>query len=197
MAQRMQGYSRAMQCRVMALFFAVLGSWAPAGAADAWAALSRPGTIVLFRHATAPGVGDPANFQLGDCTTQRNLDEKGREEARRIGAAFRAHRVRVGAVLVSQWCRTRETATLAFGAEAVRDEPAFNSFFTQVPTEGEAQTTQAGELLRNWKGPGVLVVVSHQVNIAALTHANTASAEGVVMRPDGKGGLRLVGTIRP
>ena len=165
--------------------------------ADAWTELARPGAIVLFRHATAPGVGDPQGFRLGDCATQRNLDDKGRAEARRLGELFRANRVTVGAVLTSQWCRTRETARLAFGDQAPRDEPAFNSFFGQDPAQREAQTERARRLLREWKGPGALVVVTHQVNITALTGAGAASAEGVVVRPQPDGSLRVVAGLQP
>lgn len=165
-------------------------------AADAWSELARPGAVVLFRHATAPGVGDPPNFRLDDCATQRNLDERGRAEARRLGERFRQHGVNVGAVLTSQWCRTRETARLAFG-ERVRDEPAFNSFFGQDAARREAQTERARRLLADWKGPGVLVVVTHQVNITALTGQGALSAEGVVVQPTAQGPLRVLATLQP
>jgi len=169
----------------------------PAARADAWAELAQPGAIVLFRHATAPGVGDPPQFKLDDCSTQRNLDSRGREEARRIGEQFRERKVPIGAVLTSQWCRTRETARLAFGAHNPRDEPAFNSFFGKDPAQREAQTEAAREILRKWNGPGVLVVVTHQVNIQAIAQTPALSAEGIVLRKDAKGELRMAASIRP
>lgn len=176
---------------------AVLGLLAGcAFAAQGLDALARPGAIVLFRHATAPGVGDPPAFRLGDCSTQRNLSEQGRAEARAIGDQFRRHGVVVGAVLSSQWCRARETARLAFG-DRVQQEPAFNSFFSQGQLQREAQTEGARRLLRQWKGPGVLVVVTHQVNITALTGRGTRSGEGVVVQPTADGPFRVVGTIPP
>ncbi len=158
-----------------------------------WAALREP-AIVLLRHANAPGVGDPPNFVAGDCTTQRNLDEQGREQARRIGEAFRQHGVDVRRVLSSQWCRTRETAALAFPGQA-QDAPVFNSFFAE-PGRRSPQTEQALQLLRAWKGPGVLVVVTHQVNISALTDGMTAPGEGVVLRRV-QGRLQVVGRVSP
>ena len=167
-----------------------------AQAADAWAELAKPGAIVLFRHATAPGVGDPPGLKLDDCATQRNLDERGRTEARKLGEEFRKRRVAVGTVLSSQWCRTRETARLAFGNQ-VRDEPAFNSFFNQSGEARAAQTAQARALLSRWKGPGALVVVTHQVNITALTGGGAASAEGVVVRLAADGSLQVLATIAP
>lgn len=156
----------------------------------------RPGDVVLVRHATAPGVGDPPGFRLDDCSTQRNLSDAGRAEARRFGDEIRRRGVAVGAVLTSQWCRTRETAKLAFPGVAVRDEPSFNSWFGQVPVESEAQLKKAREVVRNWKGPGLLVIVSHQVNIQAVTGLPTAAAEAVVLRKDAKGEPALAGTFK-
>jgi len=164
--------------------------------ADGWAALAQPGAIVLFRHATAPGVGDPPGFKPGDCSTQRNLSDEGRAEARKIGEQFRARGIKVGAVLSSQWCRTRETARLAFGEQSVRDEPAFNSQFGRRG-DTDAQTTKARAILQKWKGPGVLVVVTHQVNISAMVEGFTTSAEGVVVRPAVNGRLEVLGRVAP
>lgn len=164
-----------------------------------------------MRHATAPGVGDPAGMRLDDCASQRSLDERGRGEARRLGEAFRKRRIEVGRVISSRWCRTRETARLAFGADVgagagervagsgrrvhVEDEPAFDSFFGE-PGLGHAQTLRARELLAQWKGPGALVVVTHQVNIRALTGITTASAEALVVRvPPGDGPLVVIGRV--
>lgn len=166
---------------------------ARADEAAAWEALRRGG-IVLFRHALAPGVGDPAGMRLGDCATQRILSDEGRRQAMRIGEALRERAVAVGAVLASQWCRTRETAALAFPGEA-RDEPIFNSFFSDRSTAA-AQTEAARRLLLAWQGPGALVVSTHQVNIAALTGISPASGEGVVLAVAGES-LVPVGRIRP
>ncbi len=144
----------------------------------AWDAL-RAGGIALFRHADAPGVGDPPGFRLGDCSTQRNLDARGREQAKRLGERLKQQRFRVGAVWTSQWCRTRETARL-LDIGQVRDEPAFNSFFADRAGEPE-QTARARSLLLGWRGPGALVVVTHQVNITALTGLGAASGDGIVL----------------
>lgn len=167
----------------------------PAAAADdaGWKALKR-GAVVLFRHATAPGVGDPPGFRLGDCTTQRNLDASGRAEAARLGATFRAHGIRVGAVLSSQWCRARETADLAFPLQA-KPEPIFDSFFDDAARH-PAQTAAARVLISAWQGPGALVVVTHQVNITALTNVVLSSGEGVVVQPD-VDRLRVVARLSP
>jgi phosphohistidine phosphatase SixA len=158
-----------------------------------WAALQN-GSIVLFRHAIAPGVGDPPGFRLNDCRTQRNLDAEGRAQAKRIGAAFRERKIVVGKVLTSQWCRTRDTAELAFPG-LPQDAPAFNSFFSDRSTEA-TQTRAALEILKNWRGVGVMVVVTHQVNIAALTGTSPNSAEGIVVRFS-VNKLEVMGRVQP
>ena len=159
-----------------------------------WFHLKQPGAIILFRHATAPGTGDPAGFVLGDCATQRNLDQKGRAEARALGAAFRARGIVVGRVLSSQWCRARETADLAFPGQVV-EEPAFNSFFGNRAEE-PAASAGARQILMEWQGPGVLVAVTHQVNITALTGIAPRSGEGVIVRI-GQGGPEVLGRLPP
>jgi phosphohistidine phosphatase SixA len=164
----------------------------------AWAALKKPGTIVLFRHALAPGGGDPPGFKAGDCSTQRNLSEEGKQQAQRIGQTLRDKGVKVQAVWHSQWCRTRDTAQLAFPdlrEPGLKPEPAFNSFFGDRSTEPE-QTATARSLLLNWRGPGALVVVTHQVNITQLTDIFPQSGEGIVLAREGKQ-LRVVGRIMP
>ena len=179
---------------LLGLGFYLLQS-APTFADDAaWAAL-RTNAIVLFRHADAPGFGDPENFRLGDCTTQRNLAEPGREQARRIGQRFAEERVSVAQVLHSQWCRTTETAALAFPTARKIPTATFNSFFNDRRDE-PSQTAAARALLTGWDGPGALVVVTHQVNITALTGIVPASGEGVVLRSD-NGTLTVIGRIQP
>ena len=179
----------------------VVGLWsamAKANTADyeekaAWLAL-RNGGIALLRHADAPGYGDPPGFSLTDCGTQRNLGELGRAQAVRIGERFRQQKVKVGKVLASQWCRTTETAQAAFPGQV---EPAavFNSFF-QDRSQAKPQTDMAQALLLTWNGTSALVVVTHQVNITALSDIVPASGEGVVLRRVGQE-LRVVGRIRP
>lgn len=185
-----------MLCRrhLMAIPLAVfLTAHASASENEAWKALQQ-GAIVLFRHANAPGGGDPPGLRIGDCTTQRNLDQTGRNQALRIGEAFRSRAISINAVLSSQWCRTLETARLAFGP-VLREEPAFNSFFDERGRAPE-QTRAALALLAGLGSAGTHVIVTHQVNITALTNVFPASGEGVVVRMvDGQ--LRVVGRISP
>ncbi len=153
------------------------------------------GAVILFRHAIAPGGGDPAGFRIGDCATQRNLDTQGREQARRIGEQLRWKGVPVTAVWASQWCRTKETAGLAFPQLKVVEQPAFNSFFADR-SKTDGQTAEARALLQGWRGPGVLAVMTHQVNIAALAGVSPSSGEGIVVLP-AHDGLVVVGRIPP
>lgn len=159
----------------------------------AWRAL-KGGAIVLFRHAIAPGVGDPPGLKLDDCSTQRNLDADGQAQALRIGRAFEREGVPVSTVWSSAWCRAKETGELAF-PRRLRVEPAFSSFFN-APLQEPTQTTSAREMLLDWRGPGALVVVTHQVNITALTGVVLASGEGLVLQVD-DGRLVEVGRIAP
>ena len=163
-----------------------------APSADRFFALLRQGGfIVLMRHAqTDPGIGDPPNFRLGDCSTQRNLSPQGRVQATRIGQAFRDAGVVVDEVRSSAWCRCVDTAELAFGRHTVW--APINSFFQQDGRE--RQTAEALRSLRGFRGPGNLVLVTHQVNITALTGEYTAMGEILLAKidPSGPAGLSVV-----
>ncbi|WP_422019100.1 histidine phosphatase family protein [Roseibium sp.] len=158
----------------------------------AWQALENGG-IVLFRHALAPGTGDPANFTLGDCSTQRNLNNQGRADSRAIGQAFQDKGIKVGRVLTSQWCRCVETAELAFPGQ-VEEEPVFNSFF-QNRSAGPEQTRAGQRILEQWSGDGALVIITHQVNITALTDIFPQSGEGIVVEMN-DGEIEVIGRLR-
>ena len=136
--------------------------------------------VVLLRHAIAPGTGDPEKFQLDDCSTQRNLSEAGRQQARKIGEAFRDRNVPVTQVLSSQWCRCLETAKLMEIA-TVEPFPPLNSFFRDRNT-AETQTTQIKDYIATNKDPGVIVMVTHQVNITALSDIFPQSGSAVVIQ---------------
>lgn len=173
--------------------FAVAPSAALAQADAVWSDLRQGDHVALLRHAVAPGTGDPSDFTLGDCQSQRNLSDAGRDQARRIGARFRDNGIERAAVLSSQWCRCLETAAL-LGLGAVEPLPILNSFFGR--TERREPQTQA---LREWIAERDLelptVLVTHQVNITALTGVYPASGELVVVRRADDGSLSVAGTI--
>ena len=158
----------------------------PPATADArFARLSLPGVVAIVRHARAPGTGDPESFRLDDCATQRNLDAGGREQARGIGAAIRAAGVTVDRVLTSQWCRCRDTAGL-LDLAPVEDLPALNSFFRN-PAHSDRQTAELRQFLLDLPPSETVVLVTHYVNIRALTGQGAASGE-VILLEIGRGG---------
>jgi phosphohistidine phosphatase SixA len=164
--------------------------------ADAlWTALKGGGHVALLRHALAPGTGDPPGFRLEDCSTQRNLSAEGRAQAQRIGAALRARDIAIGQVWTSRWCRCRETAEL-LAVAPVEPWPALDSFF-QEPARGPRQTGEVRQRISQpFTGPS-RVLVTHQVNITALTDLVPASGELVVLRPDGDGRFTVLGRLKP
>lgn len=167
---------------------------ASAGSADAplWAAMARGGHVVLLRHALAPGTGDPPGFRLGECRTQRNLSAAGQRQAQAIGARFRANGAGEVEVLSSRWCRSLDTARL-LDLGPVTPLPALDSFFAGRGSES-GQTAQLRAFLASRRGGPTLVLVTHQVNITALTGVFPQSGEMLVLR-NGTGGLQLVGRI--
>jgi phosphohistidine phosphatase SixA len=177
------------------LVLALLVAAVPVRADEAlWAALADGGHVALMRHAYAPGTGDPENFRLEDCRTQRNLDETGREQARRTGQAFRERGVAVGQVLSSRWCRCLETAKLLGLGEVVAFAP-LDSFFGER-TRGPDQTETVRDFLADADASGPsLVVVTHQVNITALTGIFPHSGEIVVLRLGGPEIFETIGAI--
>jgi phosphohistidine phosphatase SixA len=166
----------------------------PIGAENTvWDALRGGGQVVLIRHAsTEPGLGDPPGFRVEDCATQRNLSEAGRAEARRIGAVFRWRGIPVERVLSSRWCRCLETARLAFGR--VEPWPALDSFFEDRSREPE-QTRAVKALMSEPRTRGNLVLVTHQVNITALTGIVPAMGEAIVVTRGPDGTARVAGRL--
>ncbi|PHK95325.1 histidine phosphatase family protein [Pseudoroseomonas rhizosphaerae] len=155
---------------------------AAAQAPDPWGALRGGGHVALMRHATAPGGGDPPGFRLDACGTQRNLPDAGRAEAARIGGAFRAAGLAALPVFSSQWCRCLETARL-LGLGPVAPLPALNSFFGNGG-EREAATAALRRWIADQAPRGAAVLVTHQVNVTALTGIFPAPGEVAVLRAD-------------
>ena len=151
-----------------------------ADASDAiWEALRAPGSVVIVRNSYAPGTFDPPDAKLEDCSTQRNLDDNGRAQARRIGEAFRAHGIAVGAVRSSPRCRCLDTASLAFGqvepwgvlGGALRDADLRRRQLVEIRKAIDAHRD----------GPP-LVLVTHGSVVSDLTGLNVAMGAFVVLR---------------
>ena len=172
----------------------VLASPAPPAADEAlWSLLAGGGQVVLIRHAiTTLGAGDPAGFQLEECSTQRNLTDAGRAHARRVGEAFRARRIPVERVLSSPWCRCLETARLAFGGS----EPwtALSNLFGR-PENRPEQVRQMRARVGERPASGNLVLISHGSTIMALTGIHPDTAEMVIVTPEGDGRFTTAGRL--
>jgi phosphohistidine phosphatase SixA len=170
---------------------------APTGAVaderDAWAALVNGKHVALVRHGNAPGYGDPPGFKIDDCATQRNLDERGRAEARAVGEAFRQHGVPVDKILSSPWCRCLETARLmALG-------PVESVMAVASNNRSPERLVVLKQMIAAWRGPGTLVLVTHAFTIQALVGIMPEEAEIVVVGPKlgDPVGIDVVGMIFP
>jgi phosphohistidine phosphatase SixA len=174
---------------------AILLIAAPVAADDsreAWAALVNGGHVALIRHGNAPpGYGDPPGFKIDDCATQRNLDERGRAQARALGEAFRQHGVRVDKILSSPWCRCLDTARLmALG-------PVDGTWAVAASDKSPERLATLKEMVSGWRGPGTLVLVTHGLTVQSLVGILPGQAETVVLRskPGKERGVDVVGRI--
>jgi phosphohistidine phosphatase SixA len=167
------------------------GSLAQA-AEPVWEALGTPGAVVVLRHSFAPGGFDPPTARLDDCSTQRNLDDNGRAQATRIGAAFRERGIAVGAVLSSPRCRCLDTGRLAFGQAQTWDplQGALN--------DTERRRRQVDEIRQkiaaHRDGPP-LVLVTHGSVVSDLTGLNIRMGELVVLRRTADGSHTVAGQL--
>ncbi len=151
------------------------------------------GYVLLLRHSLAPGSGDPANFRLDDCSTQRNLSDEGREDAKEIGEWLKRREIKISRVESSRWCRAKETAQL-LDIGKVRLNKNLDSLFREANIESNPATVKVRKQIINYRNKsGLLVLVGHYVNIAALTDIGVNSGEGVLVRADNKGVIRVVG----
>lgn len=184
--------------RGLALLLFTLGVVAPLYAesedAKALAELAKPGRVLMLRHALAPGFGDPPDFRVDDCATQRNLNDVGRKQARLLGARMRAAGIRAAKVYSSQWCRCLETARL-LGLGAVEPLPALNSFFGQPEKRERKVDAVEAFLSRLPREGGPVVLVTHQVTIRGITDRGVGSGGGYVLRLDGTGKPAVVGAL--
>jgi phosphohistidine phosphatase SixA len=190
-------FVRFRSCLLALLAWALLGQ-APAPAADeaaSFEALRAGRAALLLRHALAPGTGDPAAFRLDDCATQRNLSAAGQGQARAIGERLRAQGIAQAEVYSSQWCRCLETARL-LDLGSVAELPALNSFFGDRAS-ADAQTAALRDFLSAGPRAAPVVLVTHQVNITALTGQGARSGEIVVVALPFEGQGSVLGRIAP
>jgi len=167
--------------RTLLFAFAFLAFAGSSAATEAgWALLREGGQVVLMRNAYAPGTNDPASFDIENCATQRHLSDRGRQQARRIGALFAARAEPVEKVLTSRFCRCSATAELAFGASTVEQFPALDYFSGDAEAQAE-RNAEVVEAIRVFTGSGNLVMVTHLETIEALLNVRPREGEAIIV----------------
>ena len=141
--------------------------------------LKKGGNIIFIRHAIAPGNGDPQNFDISNCSTQRNLSKNGELQALKIGKFFKENDIKLTKVLSSEWCRCKDTAKIAFGNYETKN--FLNSFYDERFSENkDKQILDFRKFIRNWNKSGNLVLVTHYVVISEILDLTTSSGEIII-----------------
>ena len=141
--------------------------------------LKKGGNLIFIRHAYAPGGGDPENFIISDCSTQRNLNEDGKNQSKRIGQFFTENDILIDKVLSSEWCRCKDTAQIAFTNFETKN--FLNSFFSaQFASNKNQQIKDLKKYIKNWQSDKNLVLVTHYVLISEILNYTSSSGEIVI-----------------
>jgi len=141
--------------------------------------LKNGGNLIFIRHAYAPGGGDPDNFNINECSTQRNLSKEGREQAKNIGNYFKENLIPIDKVISSEWCRCKETAEIAF--EKFETNNFLNSFFSKKFSKNRTrQIKNLKKYINEWDGNKNLVFVTHYVVISETLNYTPSSGEIVI-----------------
>ena len=186
---------RLLVASCLLLWLILLLAWAgPVAQAEesVWQVLRTPGTVVVLRHSFAPGAFDPPDARLDDCATQRNLDENGRAQARRIGEAFGQHGITVGAVLSSPRCRCLDTARLAFGK--VEAWEVLQGSLNDAERR-RLQLVDMRQRIAEHRGAPPLVLVTHGSVVTDLTGRSIRMGEFVVLRRAADGSHAVAGEL--
>ena len=153
--------------------------------------LKKGGKLIFIRHAYAPGGGDPDNFDINDCNTQRNLSNSGIVQANKIGSFFKSNNILIDKVYSSEWCRCKETAFIVFNEFETKS--FLNSFFSlKFSQNKDSQMKQLKKFIRNWDGKKNLVFVTHYVVISESLNYASSSGEIVVSDKD----FKVIDTIQ-
>ena len=152
------------------------------------------GYVLVMRHALAPGVGDPENFKVSDCSTQRNLNEEGRQDAQDVGQWLVRQDVKILRVESSRWCRAKETAQL-LGIGKIRLNKNLDSLFEDDSDWAtHPQTVNIKKRIVDHRNKrGLLVFVGHFVNFQAAAGVSLDSGEGALVRANAQGEIKVVG----
>ena len=135
--------------------------------------------LIFIRHAYAPGIGDPINFELNNCSTQRNLNYEGIYQSKKIGQFFSKNKIQIDRVLSSEWCRCKDTAAFAFNKYATFN--ALNSFYDpRFINNKDKQIKDLKNYILNWNSKKNLVLVTHFVVISEVLNISASSGEIIV-----------------
>ena len=141
--------------------------------------LKKGGNLIFIRHAYASGGGDPDNFDLNDCKTQRNLSERGKDQAKKIGDFFKNNEIQIDIVISSEWCRCQETAQIAFNKFETKN--FLNSFFSsKFASNKNKQIYDLKKYINEWSGDNNLVLVTHYVTIKEVLNVTSSSGELII-----------------
>ncbi|KRO57045.1 MAG: phosphoglycerate mutase [Pelagibacteraceae bacterium BACL5 MAG-120820-bin39] len=141
--------------------------------------LKKGGNLIFIRHAYAPGGGDPENFIISDCSTQRNLNEDGKNQSKRIGQFFIENDILIDKVLSSEWCRCKDTAQIAFTNFETKN--FLNSFFSaQFASNKNQQIRDLKKYIKNWQSDKNLVLITHYVLISEILNYTSSSGEIII-----------------
>ena len=141
--------------------------------------LKKNNNIIFIRHSIAPGLGDPENINLKDCKTQRNLNSEGIKQSKKIGNFFKKNKISIGQVYSSEWCRCKETASIAFKEYETKN--FLNSFFSaKFANNRKKQIIDFDKFLSTWDKDQNLVFVTHYVVISEILNYAPSSGEIVV-----------------
>ena len=141
--------------------------------------LQKGGKLIFIRHAYAPGGGDPDNFDIYDCTSQRNLSDSGRVQSQKIGNFFKKNKISIGKVYSSEWCRCKETASIAF--KKYKTKNFLNSFFSaKFANNRKKQIIDFDKFISTWDKNQNLVFVTHYVVISEILNYAPSSGEIVI-----------------
>ncbi|QCU91058.1 histidine phosphatase family protein [Thiomicrorhabdus sediminis] len=161
--------------------------------AELWQALQAGGKVVLMRHAHVDrSIGD-SFIQDESCFTEKNLDELGKQQAQAINQAFAKHEIKVGQVFSSSYCRTKDTAELAFGTFQVNP---ILKLIRAIPVEqAKANMAEVRNLISDYQGGDNLIMVTHRPNIAEITNVRLDVAQMAVFEPLGDGLFDFLGVL--
>ncbi len=141
--------------------------------------LQEGGKVVMIRHAYAPGIGDPNNFSIQDCSTQRNLNKHGIEQSKKIGNFFKENKIPIGIVLSSDWCRCKDTALYAFGK--FETNSFLNSFYDhRFKDNKDKQIIALKNYIQKWQGNKNLILITHYVVISELLNESANSGDLII-----------------